>query len=87
MCVGACDAGAKRGLAGTDGSSGPDDQRALGGNFGQLGPRAADRFLVGNQKSVLSREAQSRRTPDVGINNGYARPGRRKNHSNMLLTH
>ena len=53
MCLGACGAGANRGVAGADGPSRPDDRGALGANLGPLDSMADDSLHGGTQQPVF----------------------------------
>ena len=74
-------------VAQADGSSGPDDRRALGGNLGPPDSRADDGLHGGAQQPVVGRKAKGPRVPDGRIHDRYALLRRRETHPTVLLTH
>jgi len=86
VCLGPGDEGTNRGVARADGTSGPDDRRALGGYSDSLDSRSDDGLHGGTQQPVLGCVAQGPRVSVCRVHDHHALLRRRQTHPTVLLT-
>ena len=87
VCMGPGDAGSNWGVARTDGTSGQDGRRALGGYSGPLDSRSNDGLHEGAHLPIPGFEAQGPRVSDGEVYDDHALLRRRKTQLTEPQTH